>query len=79
MPITTSEVHVDSALSAVSIAYSQDATSFVSNKVFGTVPVQHLSNKYHVFDKAQWLRSEAGLRASGSPTRGGNFTMSTGT
>jgi len=79
MPITTSEVHVDSALSAVSIAYSQDATSFVSNKIFGTVPVQHLSNKYHVFDKAQWLRSEAGLRASGSPTRGGNFTMSTGT
>jgi len=79
MAITTSEVHVDSALSAVSIAYSQDATSFVSNKIFGTVPVQHLSNKYHVFDKAQWLRSEAGLRASGSPTRGGNFTMSTGT
>ncbi len=79
MPITTSEVHVDSALSAVSIAYSQDATSFVSSKIFGTVPVQHLSNKYHVFDKAQWLRSEAGLRASGSPTRGGNFTMSTGT
>jgi len=79
MPITTSEVHVDSALSAVSIAYAQDANSFVANRVFGTVPVQHLSNKYHVFDKAQWLRSEAGLRASGSPTRGGNFTMSTGT
>ena len=79
MPITTSEVHVDAALSAVSLAYSQDATSFVSSRVFGTVPVQHLSNKYHVFDKAQWLRSEAGLRASGSPTRGGNFTMSTGT
>ena len=79
MPITTTEVHVDAALSAVSLAYSQDATSFVSSRVFGTVPVQHLSNKYHVFDKAQWLRSEAGLRASGSPTRGGNFTMSTGT
>tara|TARA_R110002110_G_scaffold229889_1_gene445470 strand:+ start:542 stop:1492 length:951 start_codon:yes stop_codon:yes gene_type:complete len=79
MAITTSEVHVDSALSAVSIAYSQDATSFVSSSVFPTVSVQHLSDKYHVFDKAQWLRSEAGLRASGSPTRGGNFTMSTGT
>ena len=79
MPITTSEVHVDSALSAVSIAYAQDANSFVANRVFGTVPVQHLSNKYHVFDKANWLRSEAGVRGSGSPTRGGNFTMSQGT
>ena len=79
MPITTSEVHVDAALSNVSLAYAQESTSFVSNRVFGTVPVTQLSNKYHVFDKAQWLRSEAALRGTGAPTRGGNFTMSTGT
>ena len=79
MPITTSEVHVDQALSNISLAYAQESTSFVSNRVFGTVPVTQLSNKYHVFDKAQWLRSEAALRGPGSPTRGGNFTKSTGT
>lgn len=79
MPITTSEVHVDAALTNVSLAYAQDANSFVANRVFPTVDVPHLSNKYHVFDKDQWLRSEAGLRSSGAPTRGANFTMSTGT
>lgn len=79
MPITTAEVHVDQALTNVSIAYAQEANSFVSQRVFPTVPVQHLSNKYHVFDKGNWLRSEAGIRGAGSPTRGGNFTMSTGT
>ena len=79
MPITTAEVHVDQALTNVSIAYAQEANSFVSSRVFPTVPVQHLSNKYHVFDKGNWLRSEAGVRGAGSPTRGGNFTMSTET
>ena len=79
MPITTSEVHVDAALSSVSLAYAQESSSFIADRVFGTVPVQHISNKYHVFDKAQWLRSEAALRGTGAPTRGGNFTMSTGT
>jgi len=79
MPITTSEVHVDQALTNVSIAYAQDQNSFVASRIFNSINTSQLSNKYHVFDKDQWLRSEAGLRATGAPTRGANFTMSTGT
>lgn len=79
MPITTSEVHVDRALSNVSIAYAQEQTSFVASRIFNSINTSQLSNKYHVFNKDQWLRSEAGLRATGAPTRGANFTLSTGT
>ena len=79
MPITTSEVHVDQALSSVSIAYAQEQTSFVASRIFNSINTSQLSNKYHVFDKDQWLRSQADLRGTGSPTKGANFTMSTGT
>jgi len=77
MPITTSEVHVDQALTNVSIAYAQEQKSFVASRIFNSINTSHLSNKYHVFNKDQWLRSEAGLRATGAPTRGANFTLST--
>ena len=76
MPITTSEVHVDQALTNVSIAYAQETSKFIASKLFPSVNVSHLSNKFHVFTKDNWLRSEAGLRATGAPTRGANFTMS---
>ena len=79
MGITTSEVHVDQALSSVSIAYAQEQTSFVASRIFNSINTSQLSNKYHVFDKDQWLRSQADLRGTGSPTRGANFTLSTGT
>lgn len=79
MPITTSEVHQDMALTNVSIAYAQETSKFVASKIFNSVNVNHLSNKYHIFSKSDWLRSEADLRATGAPTKGANFTMSTGT
>ena len=79
MGITTSEVHVDQALTNVSIAYAQEQTSFVASRIFNSINTNQLSNKYHVFDKDQWLRSQADLRGTGSPTRGANFTLSTGT
>mgnify|MGYP003626677170 FL=1 len=79
MPITTSEVHVDQALTNVSIAYAQESDSFVASRIFNSINTSQLSNKYHVFDKDQWLRSQADLRGTGSPTKGANFTMSTGT
>ena len=79
MPLTTTEVHVDQALGNVSIAYAQAADRFVAAKVFPSVNVGYLSNKYHVFTKANWLASNAGLRGTGSPTQGANFAMSTGT
>ena len=79
MPLTTSDVHVDQALSNVSIAYAQEQNRFIASQVFPSVNVSHLSNKYHIFSKDAYLRSEAGLRAPGSRSRTANFQLSTGT
>lgn len=79
MPLVTSDVHVDQALSNVSIAYAQEQNRFIASQVFPSVNVSHLSNKYHIFSKDAYLRSEAGLRAPGSRSRTANFQLSTGT
>ena len=76
MPITTSEVHVDQALTNISLAYAQEQTAFIADKIFGRVSVDKLSNKFHVFSKSDYLRGVAEMRAPGSPTAGANFTLS---
>ena len=76
MPITTSEVHVDQALTNISLAYAQETNTFIADRVFNKVSVDKLSNKYHVFTKSDYLRGVAEMRAPGSPTAGANFTLS---
>ncbi|NIV35803.1 MAG: hypothetical protein GWN58_42060, partial [Anaerolineae bacterium] len=63
---TTRQVHLDTAMTNISIAYRND--NYIAEQVFPVVPVQHQSDKYFVFDKASWFRNEAGVRAPG--TRG---------
>ena len=76
MPIASTAVHIDAALTNISVAYQQDRGSFKAEDIFPVVPVSKQSDKYFVFDKAAWHRSEAGLLAPGSETRGANFTLS---
>jgi len=76
MPLTSTSVHIDAALTNISVAYKQDADSFKAESIFPIVPVSKQSDKYFTFDKAAWLRSEAGLLAPGAETRGANFTVS---
>ena len=63
---TRSQVHIDRAMTRVSIAYRN--AGYIAEQVFPVVPVQHQSDKYFVFDKSSWFRNEAGLRSPG--TRG---------
>ena len=79
MPLLTSQVHVDEALSNISVAYSQEQTRFIADKVFPSIPSPKLTDKYFVFDKGNYLRSIANLRATGSETKGANYTLSTDT
>jgi len=76
MPITSTAAHIDAALTNISVAYQQDRGAFKAEDIFPVVPVQKQSDKYFIFDKAAWHRSEAGLLAPGSETRGANFTLS---
>jgi hypothetical protein len=77
MPLLTSSVHVDQALTNVSIAYAQEQSRFVADKLFPIISTQKLTDKYFVFDKGNYLRSVAGVRAPGSETFGANYTLST--
>jgi len=76
MPIANTAAHLDAALTNISVAYQQDRDSFKAESIFPVVSVQKQSDKYFVFDKASWHRSEAGLLAPGAETRGANFSLS---
>jgi hypothetical protein len=63
MPLPTiSQVHVQAALTDLSIAYRQDAPA-VSDILFPRVSVNKQSNKYYVWNKGDMWRAEARKRA----------------
>jgi hypothetical protein len=66
MPLPTiSQVHVQSALTDLSIAYRQ-STPAVSDLIFPRVSVNKQSNKYYVWNKGDMWRAEARTRAPAS-------------
>ena len=64
MPLPTlSDVHVDSALSHVSVAYIQSQTQFVATQAFPIISVMHRSDQYPLWDRGDTLRDELTYRA----------------
>tara|TARA_B110000503_G_scaffold10266_2_gene13917 strand:+ start:1121 stop:2101 length:981 start_codon:yes stop_codon:yes gene_type:complete len=58
MPLLTpSAVHIDQPLSNLTLAYVQEQTNFVADKVFPVVGVQRQSDKYYIYDRAGMNRS----------------------
>ncbi len=74
---TPSDVHVDAALTNISVAFIQDASNFVAEQVFPTVPVDHRSDKYFVYDRAFWNKNQAKKRAPATESAGSGFNLST--
>lgn len=70
------DVHIDTALTNIAIAFTQDQTQYIFSKVFPILPVDHQSNKYWVWPKNEWLRDEARKRADASESAGSGFTLS---
>jgi hypothetical protein len=56
---TPSDLHVNSALSNVAIAFKQDATRFAAGKVIPEVDVDKQSDTYFIWDRADFFRDEA--------------------
>lgn len=69
------DVHVSSALTNVSISFSQSSTAFVHNRVFATVPVENQSNVFYVWNRQDLLRSAAQRRAPGTPAPERDFRI----
>ena len=58
MPLLTpSNVHIDQPLSNLTLAYVQEQTNFIADKVFPTVGVQKQSDKYYIYDRANMNRT----------------------
>lgn len=76
---TSSQVHVDAILTNISVAYLQRSENFIADKVFPVVPVDKQSDKYFTYDKNDWLRDEAQIRADGTESVGSGYNISTAT
>jgi len=58
MPLLTpSSVHIDQPLSNLTLAYVQEQSNFIADKVFPTVGVQSQSDKYYEYDRANMNRT----------------------
>lgn len=75
---TKADVHVDVALTNISIAYMQNPSNYVAGTVFPSIAVGNQSNKYFKFDKNDWYRDDAVLkRAPGTESAGSGMNLST--
>src|SRR3954462_9214352 len=71
------DVHVDTALTNMSIAYMQNAEDFIADLVFPPVSVNHKSDKYFVWGKDVFMRRGGRITPFGEEAPRGGFTMST--
>ena len=72
---TRPQIHIDRALTNISVAYMQDASNFIADKVFPIIPVQKQSDLYFKYDEADFLRDEAAERATGTESAGGDYNV----
>jgi hypothetical protein len=75
---TQQDVHVDAILTNLSVAYLQKAENFVSWQTFKTIPVDKQSDLYFIYNKADWFRDEAEIRADATESAGSGYTLSQG-
>lgn len=72
---TRQQIHIDRALTNLSVAYMQDESVFIADKVFPIVPVQKQSDTYFVYKKEDFFRDEADYRADGTESAGGDYEI----
>lgn len=72
---TAGDVHVNAPLGNISIAWIQDETQFISQRVFQTIPVLKQSDRYFTYDRRDFNRDEAQRRAPGSESAGGGYRI----
>ena len=68
-----SDAHIDRAMTNISVAYLQDQSNFIADKVFPIIPVQRQSDLYYVYNKGDFMRDEARERAMYSVSAGGVY------
>lgn len=70
---TMQNAHIDRAMTNISVAYMQDATAFIADRVFPIVPVKRQSDVYYQYSKADFMRDEARERGAATESAGGDY------
>lgn len=76
---TVTDVHVAAALTNIAVAYLQSDDAYVADKIFPMVPVQHQTDVYFVWSKADFFRDEAQKRADATESAGTGVNLKTQT
>jgi hypothetical protein len=74
---TLSQVHVAAPLTNIAVAYMQDNSHYIADKIFPIVPVEYQSDLYYKWSKDDFFRDEAQLRADGMESAGSGLTLTT--
>lgn len=74
---TPGDVHVNRPLTNISVAFSNQVTSFVAGKIFPTVPVAMQSDLYYLYDRKNWMVGGAQKRGPSSESAGSGWSVST--
>jgi len=74
---TGSDLHIDSFLSHMSIAYMNEVRNYVADRVFPVVTSPKQSDKYAIYNKYDWFRDEAKQRAPLTDGAGGSYGLET--
>jgi hypothetical protein len=75
MQPTPNSLYVDLILSDMAVMFMQDATKFISGKVFPRVPVQNQTGKFDYYDRGSWYSIKAKPRGPGEESAGGGYTL----
>jgi len=73
MKPTAEDVHINAALSNISVSYSND--SYIADQIFPIVTVAKESDIYAKYNKRDWLADEAEIRIDGSEAAEGGYAV----
>lgn len=74
---TRSQTHIDRGLTNMSVAYIQEASEFIADKIFPVLPTKTKTNVYFKYDKGDFFRNEMRERSRYSESVGGDYDIST--
>lgn len=69
------DLHINAALTNVSIAYFQDSSDFIADQIFPSIPVDKRSDVFWKYSKSDFRRSDAEKRAPGTESAGIDWTL----
>jgi hypothetical protein len=74
---TQSDLHVNTPLTNISVAYLQSQDIYMSDRVFPRVPVQKQSDLYWKYHKSEWRRTDVERRAPSTESPGVGWNVET--